>query len=223
MLHRCASAHVLSASGTWRMTNATLSKGQTLPNSCLCRLHCTHCPEKITNEDLWKRLQQGSVATQFMRRKWEFDRPHPQEACQQPTRQDFAEEDPETQSAGTLRQKCREAVTPGRTRSLLVGCLTSQQHASVSQGRGRTRLLLVGCLTSQQHASVSQGRARTRLLLIDCLTSQQHASVSHGRGRPWLSIGCFMSQHHASVSQGWGRTRRGQLRVECAGGVSSFA
>ena len=58
-------------------------------------------------------------------------------------------------------------------------CFTSQQHASVSQGRI--------CLTSQQHASVSQGRI--------CLTSQQHASVSQGRI-------CLTSQQHASVSQG---------------------
>ena len=62
---------------------------------------------------------------------------------------------------------------------LLVGGVTSQQHASVSQGRI--------CLTSQQHASVSQGRI--------CLTSQQHASVSQGRI-------CLTSQQHASVSQG---------------------
>ena len=58
-------------------------------------------------------------------------------------------------------------------------CLTSQQHASVSQGRI--------CLTSQQHASVSQGRI--------CLTSQQQASVSQGRI-------CLTSQPQASVSQG---------------------
>ena len=58
-------------------------------------------------------------------------------------------------------------------------CLTSQQHARVPQGRI--------CLTSQQHASVSQGRI--------CLTSQQHASVSQGRI-------CLTSQQHASVSQG---------------------
>ena len=77
---------------------------------------------------------------------------------------------------------------------LLVGCLTCQPHASVSQGRicltcqphasvSQGRI----CLTSQQHASVSQGRI--------CLTSQQHASVSQGRI-------CLTSQQHASVSQG---------------------
>ena len=57
--------------------------------------------------------------------------------------------------------------------------LTSQQQASVSQGRI--------CLTSQQQASVSQGRI--------CLTSQQQASVSQGRI-------CLTSQQLASVSQG---------------------
>ena len=62
---------------------------------------------------------------------------------------------------------------------MFVGCLTSQQHACVSQGRI--------CSTSQQHASVSQGRI--------CLTSQQHACVSQGRI-------CLTSQQHASVSQG---------------------
>ena len=62
---------------------------------------------------------------------------------------------------------------------LLLACLTSQQHASVSQGRI--------CLTSQQHTGASQGRI--------CLTSQQHASVSQGRI-------CLTSQQHAGVSQG---------------------
>ena len=64
-------------------------------------------------------------------------------------------------------------------RSWLAGCLTSQQHAGVSQGRI--------CLTSQQHAGVSQGRI--------CLTSQQYAGVSQGRI-------CLTPKQHASVSQG---------------------
>ena len=101
----------------------------------------------------------------------------------------------------------------------LVGWLTSQQHASVSQGRICTdnftccsllvgwlvnvpatcqcisgtdlhrqfyMLQFVGWLTSQQHASVSQGRICTDnftccSLLVGWLTSQQHASVSQGR------------------------------------------
>ena len=62
---------------------------------------------------------------------------------------------------------------------LFVACLTSQQYASVSQGRI--------CFTSQQYASVSEGRI--------CLTSQQYASVSQGRI-------CLTSHQHASVFQG---------------------
>ena len=76
----------------------------------------------------------------------------------------------------------------------LLACLTSQQHANVSQGRI--------CLTSQQHANVSQGRM--------CLTSQQHANVSRGRicltSQQYASVSqgriCLTSQQHASVSQG---------------------
>ena len=100
----------------------------------------------------------------------------------------------------------RRRRAPQRTVCLLVACLTSQQHASVSQGwtcsdsctRCHTEievffLLLVGCLTSQQQASVSQGRTcsdsctrcHTEIefvcLLVGCLTSQQQASVSQGR------------------------------------------
>ena len=53
--------------------------------------------------------------------------------------------------------------TERETGCLLVGCLTSQQQASVSQGRrGRRDVLLVDCLTSQQQASVSQGRRGRR-------------------------------------------------------------
>ena len=91
---------------------------------------------------------------------------------------------------------------------LLVGCLTSQQHVSVSQGRIR--------LTSQQRASVSQGRicldkihakpqffgkdptmvpSNRAALLFCCLTSKQHADVSQGRI-------CLTSQQHAGVFQG---------------------
>ena len=80
------------------------------------------------------------------------------------------------------------------SRCSLVTCFTSQQHASVSQGRI--------CFTSQQHASVSQVRI--------CFTSQQHASVSQGRicftSQQHASVSqvriCFTSQQHASVSQG---------------------
>ena len=74
---------------------------------------------------------------------------------------------------GGLTTQQHASVSQGRI------CLTTQQHASVSQGRI--------CLTTQQHASVSQGRI--------CLTTQQHESVSQGRI-------CLTTQQHASVSRG---------------------
>ena len=73
---------------------------------------------------------------------------------------------------------------------LFIGCLTSQQHASVCQ---------VGCLTSQQHASVCQvgyltSQQHASVCQVGYLTSQQHASV--------CQVGYLTSQQHASVSQG---------------------
>ena len=49
-------------------------------------------------------------------------------------------------------------VYPRDEHSLLVGWLTTQQHAGVSQVRTQFVCWLLACLTSQQHASVSQGR-----------------------------------------------------------------
>ena len=94
---------------------------------------------------------------------------------------------------------------------LFVGCLTSQQHASVSQGRI--------CLTSQQHASVSQGRiCRDNCTCCHTdreaagptchVTQSQHTELTvSGNNDPaesgvCLLVGCLTSQQHASVSQG---------------------
>ena len=89
---------------------------------------------------------------------------------------------------GCLTSQQQASVSQGRI------CLASQQQASVSQGRI--------CLTSQQQASVSQGRicltSQQQVIISQdgfCLTSQQQASVSQGRI-------CLTSQQHASVSQG---------------------
>ena len=66
---------------------------------------------------------------------------------------------------------------------LFVGCLTSQQHARVSQGR-----ICCCCLTSQRHASVSQGRIYSDNFTVRhteieaaghtfCLTRSQHTDT----------------------------------------------
>ena len=77
---------------------------------------------------------------------------------------------------------------------LSVGCLTSQQHASVSLTSQQHASV---SLTSQQHASVSPTSQQHASV---SLTSQQHASVSL-TSQQHASVS-LTSQQHASVSQG---------------------
>nr|KAG5711927.1 hypothetical protein BaRGS_026368 [Batillaria attramentaria] len=56
-------------------------KIQTFFNTCLRRIFNIRWPEKIRNEELWKRAGQEPVAKQILRRKWGCrDWTRPQEA-----------------------------------------------------------------------------------------------------------------------------------------------
>ena len=61
---------LLYGAETWRMTKATLHKIQTFLNSCLRRIFNIRWPEKISNEDLWRRAGQEPVDYHIRRRKW---------------------------------------------------------------------------------------------------------------------------------------------------------
>ena len=74
--------------------------------------------------------------------------------------------------------------------------------------------LLVGCLTSQQHASVSQGRiysdnftcCHTEIEVEDQtfhLTQSQYTDTGPAVPALTLFVGCWTSQQHTSVSRGW--------------------
>ena len=90
--------------------------------------------------------------------------------------------------------KGERQVAEAATRGLFAGCLTSQQHASVSQGRICTDNFMC-CRTEIEaadptfHLTQSQytDTGPTSLLssvvclFVGCLSSQQHASVSQGR------------------------------------------
>nr|KAG5711980.1 hypothetical protein BaRGS_026421 [Batillaria attramentaria] len=52
-------------------------KIQTFSNTCLRRIFNIRWPEKIRNEELWKRARQEPVAKQILRKKWASDNPHP--------------------------------------------------------------------------------------------------------------------------------------------------
>ena len=62
---------LLYGSETWRMTKKTLQKIQTFINSCLKRIFRIWWPNKIRNEELWKKGRQEPVEKQILKRKWD--------------------------------------------------------------------------------------------------------------------------------------------------------
>ncbi|XP_062604220.1 uncharacterized protein LOC134266019 [Saccostrea cucullata] len=52
------------------MTKATLQKIQTFYNTCLRRIFNIRWPERISNEELWKRAGQEPMDIQIRQRKW---------------------------------------------------------------------------------------------------------------------------------------------------------
>ncbi|XP_061171868.1 uncharacterized protein LOC133181367 [Saccostrea echinata] len=61
---------LLYGAETWRSTKATLQKIQTFYNTCLRRIFNIRWPERISNEELWKRAGQESMDVQIRQRKW---------------------------------------------------------------------------------------------------------------------------------------------------------
>jgi len=50
----------------------TISKLQTYVNRCLRRILNIHCPEVISNEELWRRTEKTDMSMQIKRRKWNW-------------------------------------------------------------------------------------------------------------------------------------------------------
>ena len=63
-------AVLLYGSETWRMTKTLRQKIQTFFNTCLMRIFQILWPLTISNEDLWERARQDTVAKQILKRKW---------------------------------------------------------------------------------------------------------------------------------------------------------
>ncbi len=61
---------LLYGSETWRMTKKTVQRIQTFINSCLKRIFRIWWPNKISNEELWRKGKQEPVEKQILRRKW---------------------------------------------------------------------------------------------------------------------------------------------------------
>ena len=61
---------LLYGSETWRVTKANSTKLQTFINKCLRSIMGIHCPEVITNEELWTTTEQERINIQIRRRTW---------------------------------------------------------------------------------------------------------------------------------------------------------
>lgn len=63
---------LLYGSETWRMTKASIQRVQTFQNTCLRRILKIRWPEKISNEDLWRRTCQQPLDVLTRQRKWRW-------------------------------------------------------------------------------------------------------------------------------------------------------
>ena len=63
---------LLYGSETWRMNATPISKVQTFVNSCLRKILQIHWPERITNEELWRRTSQRPIEEDIKMRKWKW-------------------------------------------------------------------------------------------------------------------------------------------------------
>ena len=63
---------LLYGSETWKTTSTTLKKLQTFTNRCLRNILGIRWPERITNEELWRRTDQQEIGRQISERKWKW-------------------------------------------------------------------------------------------------------------------------------------------------------
>ena len=59
-------------SETWRMNAGPIKKIQSFINTCLRRIIKIHWPERISNNELWKRTSQRPVQDDITERKWRW-------------------------------------------------------------------------------------------------------------------------------------------------------
>ena len=63
---------LLYGSETWKVAKTTTSKLQVFVNRCLRRILNIHWPEVISNEELWRRVEETEISIQIKRRKWNW-------------------------------------------------------------------------------------------------------------------------------------------------------
>ncbi|XP_062587192.1 uncharacterized protein LOC134248835 [Saccostrea cucullata] len=73
ILNSSVKSILLYGAETWRMTKATLQKIQTFYNTCLRRIFNIRWPERISNEELWKRAGQEPMDIQIKKEEVGLD------------------------------------------------------------------------------------------------------------------------------------------------------
>ena len=63
---------LLYGAESWRITKSSQNRIQTFINSCLRKILGIHWPDRISNEDLWKRTNQQPIDVTIGRRKWSW-------------------------------------------------------------------------------------------------------------------------------------------------------
>ena len=63
---------LLYGAETWKLTKGIVQKVQAFINNCLRRLCNIRWPQKITNEELWKKTHQTPVIQEIRMRKWRW-------------------------------------------------------------------------------------------------------------------------------------------------------
>ena len=70
ILNSNAKLELLYDSETWRLTTTTISKAQTFTNKCLRKIINNHCPNTISNKQLWRRTKQITAEEEIGTKRW---------------------------------------------------------------------------------------------------------------------------------------------------------
>ena len=63
---------LMYASETWKLSEKLINRAQLFINRCLRKILNISWPERISNDELWKRTEQEPTSTRLKRRKWKW-------------------------------------------------------------------------------------------------------------------------------------------------------
>ena len=120
------------ASETWKLTEKITNMVQVFICRCLLKILSISWPERISNDELWKRTEQEPISTQLKRRKWKslghtlrrIKHVYQNNLCTGSQKDIAREEDPRTHGDETQTKKYRTTGWTGAGGS----CCTRQMR-----------------------------------------------------------------------------------------------